>query len=158
MYKCMMCPMKTQLSMVSMTEPNVQSVFVDTSFFKAFFDPKDEFHKKALVIWKKLKEKQMPLLTTNYILDESFTLIRIRCTLPVAIKLRYLLYRYSSIISIERVTVDDEVHVWEWFEKDWSRLSYTDCVSFVVMKRLGITDVATFDEHFKRAGFHVMST
>lgn len=128
-------------------------IFVDTSFFKAFLDPKDDFHLQAIAIWKSLREQKAMLLTTNFILDESFTLIRIRCTLPVAIKLRYLLSRYASAVTIERVTASDEAHVWEWFEKNWSKLSFTDCVSFVVMKRLGLQEAATFDEHFSRAGF-----
>lgn len=132
---------------------NTNRIFVDTSFLKAFFDPKDDFHKQASAIWKTLREHETRLVLTNYILDESFSLIRFRCTLPVSLRLRQLLFQYVSVIDVERVTIEDEAAVWEWFEKDWSRLSFTDCVSFVVMKRLGITDAATFDEHFSRAGF-----
>ena len=138
--------------MASMTKSS-STVYVDTSFFKAFLDPKDDFHDKALALWDSFHQQKTKLITTNYILDESFTLIRIRCTLPVAIKLRYLLYKYSAIIEIVRVEVEDEARVWEWFENDWHHLSFTDCVSFAVMKRLELTDVATFDDHFARAGF-----
>lgn len=139
---------------VSMTKYN--PVFVDTAFFKAFLDPKDDFHVEALSLWKKFRTLKTKLITTNYILDESFTLIRIRCTLPVAIKLRYLLYQYSEVIDVIRIEIEDEAKVWDWFEKEWKGLSYTDCVSFAVMKRLGLTDVATFDEHFAKAGFNIL--
>ena len=135
---------------------STQHIFVDTSFFKAFLDPKDDFHNKALVMWESFHQQRAKLITTNYILDESFTLIRIRCTLPVAIKLRYMLNRYSEAFDIIRVEVEDEARVWEWFEKDWRHLSYTDCVSFAVMKRLDLTDVATFDTHFAKAGFKIV--
>lgn len=155
MLKFMMCQMTTLLYTTFMTN-NSQLVFIDTSFFKAFFDSRDEFHQKAIRIWKNLEKKKASLLTTNCILDESFTLIRVRCTLQVAIKLRYLLHRYSSVISIERITIEDEASVWQWFEKDWSKLSFTDCVSFAVMKRLEITDVVTFDKHFEKAGFKIV--
>ncbi len=34
--------------------------------------------------------------------------------------------------------------------------SLTDCLSFVVMKELGIKDALTPDEHFDQAGFHAL--
>jgi len=51
------------------------------------------------------------------------------------------------------VTAADEAKAWDWFGLDWSDLSFTDCVSFAVMKRLGIGRAAAFDRHFARAGF-----
>ncbi len=38
-------------------------------------------------------------------------------------------------------------------DKQWS---FTDCVSYAVMKRLGITSAIAFDEHFKQFGFAVV--
>ena len=38
-------------------------------------------------------------------------------------------------------------------DKSWS---LTDCISFCVMRELGITDVLTTDRHFSQAGFHVL--
>ena len=35
--------------------------------------------------------------------------------------------------------------------KAWS---FTDCVSFVVMRELRIRDAFTTDHHFKQAGYH----
>jgi predicted nucleic acid-binding protein len=35
-------------------------------------------------------------------------------------------------------------------DKNWS---LTDCISFVVMKREGITEALTGDRHFEQAGF-----
>jgi len=35
-------------------------------------------------------------------------------------------------------------------DKEWS---FTDCVSYVVMKQCEITDVFTFDHHFTQMGF-----
>ena len=38
-------------------------------------------------------------------------------------------------------------------DKSWS---LTDCISFVVMQRYGLTDALTGDHHFEQAGFRVL--
>lgn len=131
-------------------------VFVDSSYFKALIDTKDEFYQDAAVTWKYLYTSDHKLLTTNFILDESLTLIRRRCGLEAIYEFRKNLAIDWSVINIIRIMERDETNAWEWFLKDWSDLSFTDCVSFAVMKRLGLTHVATFDQHFQRAGFKMI--
>ncbi|MBU1085510.1 MAG: PIN domain-containing protein [Candidatus Beckwithbacteria bacterium] len=132
-----------------------KNIFVDTCFFKALVDIEDDFHQQAKNLWGEFRESKETLITSNFIVDEVLTLIRLRCGLKKAITFRDLLAENSQIIKIVRVTVTDEAGAWKWFEKDWSKLSYTDCVSFALIKRLGVKRVASFDEHFKRAGFRV---
>ncbi|KKT38132.1 MAG: hypothetical protein UW22_C0013G0019 [Candidatus Gottesmanbacteria bacterium GW2011_GWB1_44_11c] len=133
-------------------------VFIDSSFFKAFVDPKDDFHTRAKGLWKKFVFHGQSLVTSNYILDETYTLIRCKLHLQKALQLRGILSHDALNLDVIRVTVDDDACAWGWFEKNWSKLSFTDCVSFAVMKRIGLTDVATFDTHFKRAGFTIVNT
>jgi len=130
-----------------------KGVFVDSSAFKAVVDRDDGFYKKAAQYWKSLAKSESEIVTTNYILDETFTLLRVKCRLETALNFRDSLEKSSPVIKIVRVTVSDEKNAWKWFEKDWSRLSYTDCVSFAVMERLGVKEYFGFDEHFSRAGF-----
>lgn len=131
------------------------AIFLDTSFFKAIFDDKDDFYQQAKEIWNKIKEEETLTVTSNYILDETFTLLKKRSGPQIVIKFRDDL-AVSKNISVIRVIHDDEAKAWNWFLKDWSDLSFTDCVSFAVMERLGIKKAATFDEHFSRAGFRVV--
>lgn len=130
-----------------------QDVFADTSFFKAFIDTKDDFHPQAIQIASKLKSLNSSLITSNYILDETFTVIRSKCGLALAKDFKKALEDFEDGLKIVRVLVIDEVNAWEYFLNDWSDLSFTDCTSFSLMKRLEIKRVATFDTHFERAGF-----
>jgi len=128
------------------------AIFVDTSMFYALANEKDNFHHQAVRIWAKLKENNMVPVTSNYVLDETFTLLRKRRGRIVVDEFRKNLAGEYPI-KITRVTVIDEAKAWEWFLLDWSDLSFTDCVSFAMMKRLNITHTAAFDTHFQRAGF-----
>lgn len=133
----------------------MNNVFVDTSFFKAQIDNKDDFHEKAQIILKELEKNNSTMVTSNYILDETFTVIRVKCNKELVRDFLQILDECETGMKIIRVISDDERKAWEWFWNDWNRLSYTDCTSFAVMKRLGIEKAATFDDHFKRAGFEV---
>lgn len=133
------------------------AVFVDTSFFKGLLDSADDFHRKAKDIWQKLKEDNTTIITSNYVLDETFTLVRLRCGTKIVHQFRDDIIKSSHVIKIMRVTVADEADAWKWFLSSWSKLSFTDCVSFALMKRLDIKRAATFDEHFNRAGFTIVN-
>lgn len=131
-------------------------IFIDSSFFKGLIDIKDDFNESAIKIWENFRQKKIPLITSNFILDETFTLIRVKCRLSAAMELRERILAGAKRIKIIRISVSDESKAWNWFQNEWKNLSYTDCTSFAVMKRLGITDVATFDEHFGKAGFKII--
>lgn len=129
-------------------------VFLDTSFFKAFVDNKDSFHEESINILRKLEREEVQLITNNFILDETITLIRIKCGVERVRDFREAVANLGKL-RIIRVTVVDEEKAWDWFWNDWSKLSFTDCVSFALMKRLNLSKAATFDDHFSRAGFEI---
>lgn len=134
----------------------MNQVFVDSSFLFAYFVESDTFHTESQNIFQAMAKQQLELVVSNFILDETYTLLRIKSNLPTALALRQALENSKILLTIIRVTVDDEADAWEWFTKPWSKLSYTDCVSFALMKRLGLTQVATFDVHFAKAGFKII--
>lgn len=132
------------------------SIFIDTSFFKGLIDLKDDFHGVSVKVWEQIHKDLNPLVTSNFILDETFTLVRVRCGLNTAIDLRERFLAGTRRIKIARIQINDEAEAWNWFNHQWKDLSFTDCTSFAVMKRLGITKAATFDDHFGKAGFEVV--
>ncbi|ACB52197.1 hypothetical protein cce_2849 [Crocosphaera subtropica ATCC 51142] len=58
--------------------------------------------------------------------------------------------------KIQLIHVDEDLFFqgWDVFEKyEDKSYSLTDCISFVVMHKLDINEVLTFDNHFRQAGF-----
>ncbi len=48
------------------------------------------------------------------------------------------------------------MNAWKMFKKyEDKELSFTDCISFVLMKNLKLNKAFTFDEHFKQLGFEI---
>lgn len=131
-------------------------VFVDTSWWKALLDDQDDFHQKSKIQIEAFRREKVMLVTTNYIVDETATLLRVKCGLDHALRYKQLLVDLEDVLNLARIFISDERKAWDWFEKDWSKLSYTDCTSFAVMKRLGLMQVASFDQHFVRAGFTLL--
>lgn len=131
-------------------------IFVDTSMFKALVDQQDKFHESAEKAWNNLDKERTLLTTSNFIIDESLTLIRVRCGLKKALSFREKIIKGVPVLKLIRVTVADEAQAWNWFMNEWKDLSFRDCVSFSVMKRLGLKSVLSFDKHFTRAGFEIV--
>jgi uncharacterized protein len=130
-------------------------LFADTSWFKGLIDDKDDFHNQSIKLLEKIKSEDRDLVTTNFIIDETFTLLRQRCPIEKVKLLYSLMSEMGKRLVIIRVGAMDENRVWKWFWLPWSNLSYTDCTSFAVMERLGLKEVLTFDEHFSKAGFKI---
>lgn len=124
-------------------------VFVDTGAWFAYFVRRDSDH-IAAAQW--MKDNKLPLLTTDYILDELLTLLKLRESYAVAVAAGDTLLN-KGVARIERVSERDFVRAWEVFQqykdKEWS---FTDCTSKVVIGRLGITHAFAFDHHFDQFG------
>lgn len=132
-------------------------ILVDTSALKALFDAADDFHSSAFSFWKQIKDKKQIVVLSNFILDETYTLIRSRMGKAASCQFREDLLGSIKAIKIVRITIDDEKEAWKYFETLPDRkLSFTDCTSFAVMKRLGLKKVFTFDKHFAKADFKVL--
>jgi predicted nucleic acid-binding protein len=124
-------------------------MFVDTGAWYALPDEDDANHHAAV----KFKDSLVhPLMTSNYIVDEVLTLARNRLSHKVAVEIGQKLWD-ESIANLIRATPQDEKRAWEIFVKYRDKaFSFTDCTSFALMERVGMTEVFAFDEHFKQYG------
>ena len=124
-------------------------IFVDTSAWYALVDKNDSDHSSAVKFKESLTHS---LATTNYIADETITLVINRLSHSIAVDIGEKLWK-ESISTLIRVTSQDEKKAWEIFVKHRDKgFSFTDCTSFAVMDRLGIIEAFAFDEHFEQYG------
>lgn len=125
------------------------SIFVDTGAWFAYFVRRDPDHSSARN-WVSTNES--PLVTSDYILDELFTLLKIRESHVVAVAAGRVLIE-EKICQIIKLTPDDFTRAWSIFvqysDKGWS---FTDCTSKVIMDRLNLSTAFSFDEHFEQFG------
>ena len=130
-------------------------IFIDTGPFLARYLEKDQYHGRALEAWSRLEKSRERCCTSNYVLDELFTLLARRAAYGFAATKARLLYS-SQLLEVLRPQEKEEHRAIDYFEKyaDQS-LSFTDCVSFALMKHHSIKKAFTFDRHFERAGFRV---
>ncbi len=130
-------------------------LFVDTSAWIALNDKNDQYHQKAAAKGLEIKKQKIEMITSEYIIDESITLIRYRVSHRAAVVFGDSLLS-SGIVNIVNITDADRFKAWEIFKKyDDKELSFTDCTSFVLMKNLGISKAFAFDDHFKQTGLEI---
>src|ERR1043166_3017054 len=124
-------------------------VFVDTSGWFASLVPSDPDHASAQA-W--LHSNDKPLFTTDYVLDETLTLLRARGQFKRAEAFGQSLLD-GELGTLHFLTEEDIREAWTIFiqysDKEWS---FTDCTSLVVINRLGISSAFAFDHHFNQFG------
>lgn len=124
-------------------------IFVDTGAWYASLVPTDPDHAKALH-W--LGTNHSPLLTTDYIIDETLTLLRARGERQRARQLGAQLF-HQKLAQMHKITSTELTLAWKTFEQfDDKNWSFTDCTSRVVMEQLGIRVAFAFDHHFHQFG------
>jgi uncharacterized protein len=124
-------------------------VLVDTGAWFALVVPSDPNHGRASA-W--LAFANAALLTTDYIVDETLTLLRARGERRKAMEIGEEFFA-GTLAKIHRLDDDDLRAAWQVFrdydDKDWS---FTDCTSKVVIEKLSLTSAFAFDHHFKQFG------
>ncbi|MDQ2920837.1 MAG: PIN domain-containing protein [Acidobacteriota bacterium] len=128
-------------------------VFVDTSFVVALVNKNDQHHRLALDLAERFIKPG--LVTTDAILLEIGNALSRN-------------FKRASVEIIEHFLTSDDVKVIHLHpplfrkafdpyksqsDKQWGLI---DCVSFVVMRELAITEALSADRHFEQAGFKVL--
>ncbi len=130
----------------------MERLFIDTSAWFSYADLGDPDHVRIVKAFKPYKGR---LVTSNYVLDETITLCRHRLGHRAAVLLGETILD-PDLADLIRIEARDERAAWDLFasrsDKDYS---FTDCTSFVLMRRLGIRRALALDDDFRREGFEV---
>src|SRR5438067_767890 len=128
-------------------------VFMDSAGFLALWVASDEHHATALRLQRQLARDQRRFLTTEYVADETVTLLLVRHSQRAAVDFLNTVEQ-SEALHLEWIDPARFQAGADWFrkhaDKEWS---FTDCVSFAVMRELRVRDAFTTDRHFRQAGF-----
>jgi len=134
----------------------MDKVFIDSAAFVAISNKNDQFHKMAVEINKSLLISKVRYITTNFILDESITILRLRIGHASTVDFHEKIIK-SGLIEIIHISELIEEQAWHIFKKFSDKeFSFTDCTSFAVMKEHKITASFTNDHHFEQMGFEVL--
>lgn len=128
-------------------------IFVDTGAFLARHLANDQHHEAAAAGWRRLAADRERCFTSNFVLDETVSLLTRRAG-PAFAAERARALLASTALTILRPEARDENEALRWLDKlgDQS-VSFTDCVSFALMRRHRLPRAFGFDRHFISAGF-----
>jgi predicted nucleic acid-binding protein len=126
------------------------TLLADTSFFVAYLNPREDCHLRA-VEWMTVFSDR--IVTTEWVLAELGNFLaegpnrRLFGSLLRALSVEDRV----EIVPADHATFVDALSLYvRRPDKSWS---FTDCVSFRLMKLRKIRDALTTDHHFEQAGF-----
>ena len=124
-------------------------IFLDTSAIVALSNRLDERHAEARALFPAVSAMG-ELLTHNYVLVETFSLLHRRHGLRVA------LHFEEASNAFDVVWVDAELHeqaTTALLAANQRHISLVDWTSFAVMRRRAIDEAFAFDDDFAQRGF-----
>lgn len=132
-------------------------IFLDTGFLLALVSRRDENHERAkevLNTYRGLSLWEMAL-TTNHVVSETITAVRFKAepsnldkSHEIAVELGRGLYD-GDFGRVYQVSAEEERTAYEYFVRHRDKkYSFVDCVSFVIMEKLGIREALSVDEDF----------
>jgi predicted nucleic acid-binding protein len=129
--------------------------FVDSSAWAALVMPEDRYHRSATAAFRQLS-RGTRLITTNYVLSETYTLLRSRSGHRSAVDFHRRQQDAERVRLLDIRWVDERLHrsAWDLFERYSDQpFSFVDCTSFVLAREESVDFVFGFDRDFLTMGF-----
>lgn len=129
-------------------------VFTDTVGLLALWNESDQWHEAAKAAFARLNPDETSLTTTTFVLLECGNAA---ARTPFRDEVDRLRHQLELAGTLVRPTEDDWQQAWTAYRlSEAAQAGIVDQVSFVVMRRLGLTLAFTNDRHFQAAGFRTL--
>jgi uncharacterized protein len=131
-------------------------IFVDTGAWIGLTVVRDQTHAIAAAYAADVAKRKVPLVTTNYVLGESYTRIRYDDGHSKALAFDVLIREMIRRRQLAVAWITPAVHeaAMEIFRKYSDHaFSVVDCASFAVARKKRIREVFGFDRDFIKMGF-----
>ena len=125
--------------------------YVDTSAFLATLVANDKNHVSAKKQWTELVLAEAILVCSDYVLLESLALIQHRIGLAAVRVFHEDIFPLLTIEWVDETTY--RAGMASLLTAARRDLSLVDCISFEIMRKLGVHSAFAFDRHFKEQGF-----
>jgi len=121
-------------------------ILVDTSALIAFFIKSEKHHTTVREYCSANSNAQWVILSTVF--DETVTWLRIKVSIQASIEIGEILREVHHYIALSEL---DDLATWEVFSRyDDKFWSYTDCSLLAMANRLEISNILSFDRHFRQ--------
>lgn len=131
----------------------MKRLFVDTSGWYDLLFPGCPAHAAIVNL---VRAPDTRFATSTYVLDELVALMIARGHQAIAARAGSYI-RSAPEVRLEHPDAAEEARAWRLFlDRPDKMYSLTDCLSFVIMRRLGISEVIATGEHFRQEGFTVL--
>ena len=131
-------------------------IFIDTWGWLILRDRDESRHGDVKEFYQQLRDENEMIYTSDYVLDETITLVFKRLPFKTAKESLAKLDKAieQGYLQVEWVTPErfEKAKILRLKYQDKPKISFTDLSSMVVIEELGVKDIITGDEHFEHVG------
>jgi uncharacterized protein len=125
-------------------------VFLDTGAFLALADEDDKYHSAATSTYTELLQAKAQLLTSNFVLSETYSLIRFKVGHRAAVEFMKSFAGIKILRVSEAIEQTAKMIFVRYNDKDFS---FVDCTSFALIDYHKLDHAFAFDSHFRQYRF-----
>jgi uncharacterized protein len=133
-----------------------RALFIDTWGWVALGHRRDSKHQEVSELYRTLRVQKSHIYTSDYVLDETITLVFRREVYADALRFITGLLRSADqkLITVEQISAERFQEAWRLRQRfqDKPHISFTDLTSMILMQERHIKQILTDDEHFEQVG------